>query len=241
MKRVLATLGCMGVLLVGGAAPALAQRVENIVVTAQRVERDEHGAAPAITLKARADEVLFEVSLVSGTLDMTERREELRKSFSLIQKAVDARDDLSLDGGDVEESYAIETVSPDDLMSSYGQRGSIDLVLRVRVGTDDTFKAVVDRAEAFARGLKLSGRTQLDVGGEQYLSLDDPRSFRRRLLNDIAVDVKALARLFETGGAGSGVAEVEGLARSIISRPTGPLEIELYIPYQVRILTGESR
>ncbi len=205
-----------------------AQRMENIVVTSQRIEQDGYRAsAPAITLKARADEVLVEISLITGTLDTSERRGELRKSFDLIRKAVDARDDLSLDGGTVEEIYPIETVSPDDLISNYGQRGSLDLVLRVRVGAEDIFPDIVQRAEDFADALELDGRVQVDIEDEQYLSLDDPRAYRLDLLKSIASDITTLQTMFR------GQAEISGLQSSLVSRPSGALEIELYIPYSL--------
>src|ERR1051326_586575 len=75
------------ILLIGLAAPVMAQGLEEIVVTARRREaRDYDDSVPAIGLRRLADYAVQEVTVTGDTRDPEKRHEEI---FAMIRGAIE--------------------------------------------------------------------------------------------------------------------------------------------------------
>jgi hypothetical protein len=91
------------------------------------------------------------------------------------------------------------------------------------------------RAEAFIKGVEVSGRAEATTGADQYIGVRDPAKHRTDLLRKIAEDTRLMQDVFASTGA-PGVSpgiSITGLASRVKTRPVGPLEIEMFIPYSI--------
>lgn len=209
-------------------------RLESVVVTASRV--DESGSErPAVTLRLSADHVLFEMSLSTGSLELAERRSELDRTLQSARRAAERRDDIELFAGGVDSLASIETAELDEIIRNVGERSTISLVARIEVNEGDDFPAVRRRYAEFVEAIDEAGRTQTRTFDQQYLSLDNPGQYRGELLRLIGED---LALLQESFPGQTLSAQFEGLHQSIVTRPVGALELELYIPYEMDVGLG---
>ncbi len=217
---------------------ALAQSGETIVVTGSMIEED-YGPSPYVTIRVRADFVLFSLTYESGSRDAAVRQTELSRMLTDVTRAAQRADDVALRAGDPEEYAAIETVTLEELLREQRNtdRSSIPLVLQVRVRNGDTFNDVRERAMRFVNGVQLQGRTEALVGDEQYLEIENPAAHRQGLLEAIAADLASVSRTMGQNAE----ARVTGIGAKLISRPSGPLEVEMAIPYDLQITIPSPR
>jgi len=187
-------------------------------------------------VKARANFVLFVVNYSSGTRDLSERGNELSKMFDTVKSAAERASDIDLFGGDdPAETTPIETIKATELfrLRPSSERTSFSLVMRVAVRDGVTFEDVRQRAEGFAKSVRTVGRVEYDFDDEQFLEVANPARHRQQLLQAIAQDVAALKSTF--GDRAS--ATVNDIGGRIQSQPSGPLEVEIYIPYTVQVVS----
>jgi len=132
---------------------AFGQSLDRVVVTGVRIDPDQDWTSvnkPHITKRVRADLILMEVTVVTGTIDRAEREEELRAMFDRTVEAVNANNDIKLEAGTVDERFAIETTRVSDIWSHYGNRGSFSLVLQITAAANERFDDVQLRGEALS-------------------------------------------------------------------------------------------
>lgn len=212
-------------------------RLETVIVSASRVDEEDDTKRPAVTLRLPADHVLFEMSLSTGSLELAERRGELDRTLQSARRAAERRDDVELFAGSADGLAALETAELDEIVRTYSDRSSIGLIVRIEVAEGDDFPAVRSRFNEFVGAIEESGRAQSEARDEQFLSLDNPGQYRAELLRRIGQDVALLQESFP-GQTVS--ASFEGLHKPIVTHPVGPLELELYIPYEMEISLGET-
>ena len=116
------------------------------------------------------------------------------------------------------------------------QRSEIRLVLTMPVRPGDTFAAVRTRAEQMIDQVQPSGRVEIVVGDTQYIGVSDPKKHREALLRQIASDTELLQSLFGRGSTGPAAISLSGLERRVQSRPVGPLELEIYVNYEMALV-----
>jgi len=213
--------------------PALAQEgsyQDAIVVTASYI--DESGGdrfdKPAVTLKLPADHVLFELSLTTGSLNAAERLEELGDTLASARRAAGRDDTIELAAGDAERFADLDSAKLNEIVRSYGERSSIALLAKVELQDDDGFLEVRRRVDEMVERVEEAGRTQVRIFDEQYLSLDNPNQYRGDLLRLIGEDFAQIQESFPGQALGAGI---DGLDRPMVFRPSGPLQLELFIPY----------
>lgn len=233
----------IGVLLVSALAflpalPAAAQRMESIMVTANRVEAEELRMAPAVYRQIPADFVLVAVTYQSATRDTGERRKELETMFNRLKAKAAKTDGYSLSGGELGESSAnIDTVLFGDVYeTAYSGTGSFTLTLNVDTRKDESFEALMKRAEAFVDTIEVSGRAEAFLGDEQFIGARDVAKHRADLVSDIAAEVSDIRTRF--GGLTGTKVILTGLESRIITQPSGPLELEIFIPYTLTLEAG---
>jgi hypothetical protein len=229
------------VLAAATALPAAAQvvRGNQIVAQSNYVDRNQ-SSAPQISVVARADFVLFSVSLETGTRSEDARRTELERTFKAFTDRASRTEGMAIEVGQPGYSAAIETAAIDEIIEDQGNdRSVIPMVLKVNVREKETFDQLRARAEAFVQGTTLNGRAEAIVGDSQFLGMAEPAKHRATLIKAIAEDTKAMQAQF--GGVGSPVAvSLTGLENRVLSRPVGPLDLEIYIPYSMSLKAGSE-
>jgi hypothetical protein len=213
---------------------ALAQDNSEIVVTAARymsLDGDENyrTAIPHVTLKRRADNLVTTVRVVCDTRDATLRDQELRQTLrDMIKTAAASGGTITLSVGDTilvpfDETMIEKSILPEGRPdTSYA-----GVVVKTAVKADDTYDAAVARVLAFVAATPKTGRTEILADTRWDLTLIGPENNRDELISLIAADAKKTAGLF---GGGFAVA-VTGLQSPITWYQSGPLDLDLYLPY----------
>jgi hypothetical protein len=220
------------------AAPALAQDMERMMVTANRVEEADRRSAPAVYRQIPADFVMVAVTYQSATRDTAERTKELETMFNRL-KAKDAKTDgFKLAGGTLGQSIAdIDTVLLTDVYTNdYNNTGRFTLTLSVDTKEGESFERLMARAQEFISAIDVQGRAEAYLGDDQFIGARDVTKHRADLINDIASEVSGLKTKFGMGGS---KVVLTGLENRIITQPSGPLELEIFIPYTLTLESGE--
>jgi hypothetical protein len=227
------------------AAPAFAQNDdEMIVVTAmKRQVMDEDGpvdvigvgqALPYVSIITPADFVIFTVTLETGTRSVDEAQRELERTFTALTTRVARAQGVVLEVGEPGNSSELETTEAREAIEvGYGDRSRIPLVFKFAVQKDDTFRTVRVRAEKFISEIQLTGRAEAITGDLQYIGVTDPKKHREALLKKIADDARTIQTIFAGASTGATAVSLTGLEGRVKTRPSGPLEMEIYIPYAI--------
>ncbi|HVY90598.1 MAG TPA: hypothetical protein VG942_17160, partial [Hyphomonadaceae bacterium] len=199
----------------------------------------DNGALPYVSITVPADFVLFTVQLVTGTASPDERQRELERTFASLADRVKRVQGVTMEVGRPGRSAPLETAAAREAIVASRDRSSISTVLKFAIRPGETFSMVRTRAEAFIDGIPTSGRVEAVTGDNQYIGVNDPKKRREDLLRKIAEDTHLIQSIF-SGGKVDGLNGVSliGLGGRVKSRPVGPLEIEMFIPYN--IVLGES-
>jgi hypothetical protein len=217
------------------AAPALAQDMERIIVTANRIEAGDMRSAPAVYRQIPADFVLVAVTYQSATRDTGERARELETMFDRLKAKAAKSPGFNLQGGSLGESISdIDTVLFTDVYASdYSGTGRFTLTLSIGTKPDESFEALMRRAQAFIDSIDTAGRAEAYLGGEQFIGARDVAKHRADLVADIANEVRGLRMAFAPARV-----TLTGLESRIITQPSGPLELEIFIPYTLTLESG---
>lgn len=222
------------------ALPAHAQivRGDQIVAQSNYVSRQQT-SVPQISIVVRADFVLFSVRYETGTRSVDAREDELGRTFTTVtQRASRTNGDITIEVGQPGNSAAIETAAIKELIVDQGDdRSYIDIVLKVMVRPNETFDAIRARTERFVADTPLTGRVESVIGDSQFLGVSEPKKHREALIRAIADDVKLMQSTF--GGAATPVSvNLTGIESRALTRPVGPLDLEIYIPYSMSLRSG---
>ncbi len=232
-KTVLVALSLMASI---PAAPALAQDMERMIVTANRVEESERQSAPAVYRQIPADFLLVALTFQSATRDSSERAKELETMFNRLKAKAGKTDHINLVGGTLGQSTAdIDTVLFTDVYTTdYTGTGRFTLTLSVDTREEESFEALMKRAQAFVGSIDMAGRSEAYLGDSQFIGARDVAKHRADLVADIAAEVSALKTSFAPAKV-----TLTGLESRIITQPSGPLELEIFIPYTLTVESGE--
>jgi hypothetical protein len=216
-----------------------------IVVTASKRQSAEDAALPVnafgvaqplpyVSIIAPADFVIFTVSLETGTRSAEEAQRELERTFAALTTKVARAQGVVLEVGEPGNSSELETTEAREAIEiGYEDRSRIPLVFKFAVQKDDTFRTVRVRAEKFISEIQLTGRTEAITGDLQYIGVTDPKKHREALLKKIAEDSRTIQMIFLGASTGATAISLTGLEGRVRTRPSGPLEMEIYIPYAI--------
>jgi len=228
-------------------APAFAQ--ENIVVTGTRITSSLGGryAIPHVTLTRRADYLLRTVWVYCDTRESEQRADELRQTLRgmLSQSESNASIVLSRlveidDGGrygDASEVIVVPfTLSAIDGAFSSNFQGRSDtsymqLVVKTAIGPEDTIEAAVKRIMDFTEDVRRVGRGELQLDGDDALSVVDPAQYRDEIFTAMSADANARITALGEGYA----AEFEGLENQVAWYRSDALALRLFIPHHLTI------
>jgi hypothetical protein len=217
------------------AAAGPAAYAQQIVAQSNFVNRQSQAAIPQISTTVRADFVLFSVRYVTATRSADARRDELTRMFQAITQRASRAEGITIEVGAPGNSAAIETAAMKEMITNTGDdRSAMDLVLKVMVRERDTFETIRTRTEQFVAGTPLTGRVEAVIGDSQFLGISEPKKHRDALVKAIAEDVRLMQTTF---GAPVSV-NLSGMEARTLTRPVGPLDLEIYIPYSMSLRSG---
>jgi hypothetical protein len=234
MRRLVGILVLAALVLLPG-LPAAAQDMERIIVTANRIDADDMRSAPAVYRQIPADFVLVAVTFQSATRDTGARAKELETMFTRLKTKAAKTDGFNLQGGSLGESISdIDTVLFTDVYrADYSGTGRFTLTLSIDTKPDESFEGLMKRAQAFVTSIEAAGRAEAYMGDEQFIGARDVAKHRADLVNDIATEVRVLKASFAPARV-----TLTGLESRIITQPSGPLELEIFIPYTLTVESG---
>ena len=212
-------------------------QAQQIVAQSNYVNRTQQAAIPQVSITVRADFVLFSIRFETATRSQAAREDELAKTFASVTQRAAKAEGMSVDVGTPGFSAAIETAAIKELIQNRGaDRSGIDIVLKVNVKDKETFDQVRARAEKFVKDTPVNGRVEAVIGDSQFLGVAEPKKHRDTLVKAISEDVKLMQASF---GAPVQVS-LTGMEQRTMTRPVGPLELEIYIPYLMSVRSGAA-
>lgn len=233
MRRILAL--ALATALIAGPAMAQEYRFSANVARGYVGRTDD---LPNIQMKRRADNLVVSVRVACDTRDAAQRRREINETLRAMARAAgaDAAIELSLDAsGNVvafDESMVPNlSFFPDD---GRPDTSAVTLVIKTPISESDTLEASSDRIRAFVVRAPKTGRSDLRIMDDWEPTVISPDQYRPGILTAVADDARATAAAF---GADYRV-EVAGLSRQVTWRQAGPLDLMLYIPYQLSVTPG---
>lgn len=223
------------------ATPVVAQDASNavgmdeIIVTGSRAIEWDPDDIPVIQLERRADNLIVAVRVVNDTRDAPGRRDEITRTLRAMARAAASRVDIDLS---IEDDGTLVPLT-EDMVSTLtlgmdpgrSDTSVASLVVKTPIREGDTLDAASERIEAFVEGIDPVGRSLADVVGDWQLSVVNPAQYRAPVLAAIAADARTTAATFGEGYA----VQVEGMSNRVTWRQSGPLELALFIPYDMTV------
>ncbi|MFT3724893.1 MAG: hypothetical protein QM773_15085 [Hyphomonadaceae bacterium] len=229
---------CTVVLAAILAAMTLPAHAQQIVAQSNYVNRTGQTAVPQISITIRADFVLFSVRYITATRAIDARTTELTKMFQTVTQRVQRNNEgIGIEVGQPGNSAALETASLKEvIVKTQNDQSYMDLVFKADVRSNDTFQTIRTRVEKFVADTPVNGRVEAVIGDNQFLGIADPKKHRDTLIKAIADDVKMMQSSF----SGPVQVSLTGMEQRTVTRPVGPLDLEIYIPYSMSVRSGAA-
>jgi hypothetical protein len=236
MKHLLFVVAA-AVAIAAPAANAQIVRGDQLVAQSNFVSRQQ-ATIPQVSIVVRADFVLFSVRYETGTRSADARENELAAVFKAVTDRAAKAEGMTIEVGQPGFSAAIETAAIKELIQQDGDdRSAIDVVLKVNIKDKETFDQVRARTEKFVKDTPLTGRVEAVIGDSQFLGVAEPKKHRDTLIKAISEDVRLMQSSF--GGPNAPVqVSLTGMEQRVQTRPVGPLDLEIYIPYSMSLKSG---
>ena len=150
------------------------------------------------------------------------------KDWNTIADSLKAIDDAESDPTRAAESLAEIHADSDDTKVD---TSVAVVVIKTHVTAADSFDSATGRIKAFIDQTPKVGRTEILRDEDWNLTIIGPEQYRGAIVAKVAEDARATATAF---GAGYGVS-VSGLEKPVDWRQSGPLDLDLFIPYELTI------
>ncbi|WP_298128061.1 hypothetical protein [Brevundimonas sp.] len=190
---------------------------------------------PNVQVSRRADNLVVSVRVACDTRDSGQRRSEITQTLAAMARAagLDAAIELGLDSGGSVVDFDARMIPTLRFHTDDGRpdTSAVTLVIKTPIAEGDTLEASSARIRAFIAATTGVGRTELRLMDDWEPTVIRPDQYRSTILAAIAADAGTTAGAF---GPTYGV-EVTGLSRQVTWRQAGPLELMLYIPYQLSV------
>lgn len=234
-------LAAIAFVLAGVTSAASAQDLNysEVVVTGSRValeqnEFDDYNSErPAVGVRRMADFLVQGVAIRGDTRDEEQRNREIRAMLSDAVRLAE-RHGVVLSYGE----YILTELTAaniDELTLEADNRPDsqrVTFLVKAKLGEGQSAAQAEDRIAAFIEAVPENGRAQMDIWGEQSLSVVGPDSFRDAIITAIAQDANT-----QSAKLGDGYAvEITGLNKPVQWARAGLSEVQLYIPYSLRIM-----
>lgn len=233
MRRILALATAFALI----AGPALAQEYR-FSANAARGYSGRTDDLPNIQMKRRADNLVVSVRVACDTRDPEQRRREINETLRAMARAAGVHPaiELSLDASGNVVAFDESMVPNLSFFMDDGRQdtSAVTLVIKTPIAATDTLEASSNRIRAFVSSAPKTGRTELRIMDDWEPTVISPDQYRPAILQAVAEDARATAAAF---GVDYRV-QVAGLSRQVVWRQAGPLDLMLYIPYQLSVTPG---
>jgi len=210
-------------------------QVDEIIVTGSRSIEWDRDDIPVVQLPRRADNLIVAVTVVNDTREAAGRRSELIATLRAMVQAAgrDARIDLSIEDDGALVPLTEDMVSTLTLGSDPGRADTsvANLIVKTAIASADTLDDASGRIETFVDATPKTGRSLVNITGDWELSIIDPGQYRPAILAAISSDAKTTAEAFGPAYA----VEVSGLSNRVTWTQSGPLDLSLFIPYEMTV------
>ncbi len=194
----------------------------------------------------RADYIVQNATVECDTRDRKARLAELRATLKTL--IAEAARDPQIDLGartTADEDTGEEIIIPlaeanfDSMVSASRTRtdvSTISIVIKTPVGRDESGEqAGLDRIDDFASNIKVTGRAVILVDDGFALSIVNPNQYRSEIIRRVAADAKTVSQ-----GVGTGYdVKLSCLERQVYWTRSGPLDLDLFIPYGLSVVPRE--
>jgi len=238
MRRSSAAIAGAVLVLASWATQAWAQAdgttVGEVVVTAERRQQNLSrvpvaGQVPHVVLVRRADNLITTIRVVCDTRDPTRRVNELKATLRNMIRGQNGEIELGVGQGVIgrfDETMLDKVIEPDNSAADTSQAV---VVIKTHITPADSFDAATARITAYIDRTPKEGRSEILREQDWNLTLINPEQYRGAIITKVAADAHDAAATF---GGGYGV-RVEGLQQRVDWRQSGPLDLSLFIPYQL--------
>lgn len=217
------------------AAPTSAQDLQGteIIVTGSRIDQEDYADyMPAVGLRRKADFVVQQATIRGDTRDPDQREEEIR---AMLLRAIDL---AALNGVEMAQgSYIVTRLTAEnasDLELANERRPDserLDFLIKAPLA-NVTVREAQAQIDAFIDAVPEVGRAQMDKLGEPTLSVVGPDSYREEIIASVASDARKQADVIGEDYA----VEILGLNMPVQWARSGPGEVLLYIPYELKVV-----
>ena len=218
-------------------AHAQADVQDTVIVTGSRISRGGQGGGYNVYKRISADFMLVDIYYQSGTRDEAIRANELRTMFNRLVAADKANESIFLQGGSDYGRVPIETILFDEILEDSYDSEDINLfslTLGIEVNGETNFDKVLARGQAFLDAIPLSGRAEAYLDDTQYIGARNIKAHRPEILRGIAEEAAKLREIF-----GPSDIYIDGFESKLETATTGPLQLDVYLPYSISLTTKQ--
>jgi hypothetical protein len=212
-------------------------QMQEVVVTANRVNGEDYSRMPAVTITKQADFLVRSVRLNNDTRSDAARTEELYQTIKDLLGAAAKQSGFGLAYG---EDFLIPITAADYKipLNPEGKRPDasyVDIYIKIALGSQANVSEVITKLNGFIKNAKLTGRTEIKPQDDLALSLVNPERFRYEIIQKISQDATQL-RAAVSKGCKVGI---EGLENRVMWQRSDISELTLYIPHRVQLTDCE--
>ncbi|WP_143710933.1 hypothetical protein [Saccharophagus degradans] len=211
---------------------AVAQAVEEVIVTGMRASGDE---LPGVVFRRQADFLLLEVTVLNDSRNEEIREKEILKTLQNALSIAKAQKDIEL--SIVKNGFVLPLVSVDSSIEIVsGDRPDTSQV-KVRAKTNipknlESPEKLLAKLTAFTESVPVEGRTELIAYDEPDVSVVNPHQYRSNIIELVAKDVNTT-----TSALGKDYRVImQGLDQPVQWVRVGPVQLAMYIPYSYHII-----
>lgn len=221
------------------AGPAQCATATEIVITGSRIP--DYNGVPHVMMPRRADFVLRDLQVDCDTRDKAQRINEIKSTLRAMIAAAGGNILLGVRGESGDDEFVLPLTEDrfDQYILADTKRPDANYVVTIvksPILAQETSERLANaRIEAFVKGIKGVGRSTLALDRDFALSVVDPEQYRGGILKLIAADARGVAGIFESGYG----AEVRSIQRRVLWMRTGPIDLALYLPYELNVVPAK--
>ncbi len=221
--------------------PLCAQDNSEIVVTAMRRSLDNDGengsnSVPVVGLRRRGDYLVQLYTIVSDTREFSTRRTEVYTTLLNVLEQAEKNTDIEISVGQSELRAVTKAnyraIALDSNFRNRADTSHISIYVKHKLAQDGSnAKSAVLAIENFAKGIKMTGRSEILPVSDTQISLINPQQYRYAILQLVADDSKKIAGMF---GPNYGV-NFSGFTQPVEWIGETPTEVFLFVRYSAGI------
>jgi hypothetical protein len=214
---------------------------EEIIVTGSRLQRFAADIVPVASITRKADFALVTYDFVCDTRDAAARRRELSQTLEDLIAKAGRRDDIELATlVEYEDQYdtlyfpkPYAAANPAEFKSQVGRSDTSVQTVIIKTPIDagiGSLEGARKKISDFVGTVTMRGRTTAEPESETQLSIANVERYRPELIAAIRSDADRQRRELSASRV-----VLSGLEQIVRWERTGPLELKIYIPYELEV------